>query len=231
MAPNTLSPESFSLMTKLEKVSLKHNLLFQIPCHVLSSSPKLHYIDLSFNDITDFKHYTFCGAFDAQVSGEKVLILSHNGSAVTPRKTTYFYPGAFAGVVSLDQLFMKNMGIKELPQGIFDEMTSLKVLDLSDNYLTNFEFLMDSRVTQTLITLDVSRTMVKTFPSGFWKGFKKLEVLKMERMSLHSLPDIQSLKKLRELHFCNQFLKDKVSSWLLEAKRANPQMVIKECSF
>jgi Leucine-rich repeat (LRR) protein len=225
MAPATLTGMSFSQITGLEKMQLMRNNLAAVPCQILGYSLKLELLDLSYNDITDYSRGSFCGA------GAKILNLSHNGSFKTPRDTTYFYPGAFQGENRLTELRLIDMNIGEIPNGVFDELTSLKVLDLGMNGLRSVQFLVDSKVSQTLTSLDLSQNPIKTFAVDFWSSFKKVETLKLEKMSLHALPELRSLKTLKELHFCNKFLKDKTASWLGELKKLNPKLVIKECKF
>lgn len=230
MAPATLSAESFSQLVSLEKMQLMRNELASVPCQILGHSPKLILLDLSYNEITEYPRNSFCGAFYGNTKGEKVLNLSHNGSNKSPRDTTYFYPGAFESENGLTQLYLRNMNTNEIPKGVLDDLTGLKVLDLGMNGLMSFQFLVDAKVSETLISLDLSQNPVKSFSANFWTSFKKLEVLKMEKMGLHELPlDLKSLKTLKELSFCNKFLKEKIAPWLSEIKKLNPKLVVKEC--
>jgi Leucine-rich repeat (LRR) protein len=223
MAPATLTAESFSQITGLEKMQLMRNQLATVPCQILGHSPKLELLDLSYNDITDYPRYSFCRA------GVTVLNLSHNGSLKTPRDSTYFYPGAFEDEGGLLDLNLRDMNISDIPKGVLDDLTSLKILDLGMNGFRSVQFLVDSKVSQTLTSLDLSENPLKTLEADFWISFKKLEVLKLQKMALHALPDLKSLKTLKELHFCNKFLKDKISPWVNELKKLNPKLLVKEC--
>lgn len=228
MGPASLDSKSFSSMKNLEKLVMTSNKLLEVPCQTFGYSPKLSVIDLSKNEINSYTRGAFCGVYQSVNGKSKTLDLSFNGTSITPRKTTYFYAGAFEGMGGLTHLLMKDMNLGEVGSGVFDDLSSLKSLDISDNFIRDPSFLMNT-VSKTLVQLDLSGNLMKTFPAGYWASFPKLEVLVMNKMGLHELPDLKSAPQLKQLMFCNKFLKEQTPAWLKALKVAKPQLKITEC--
>ncbi len=230
-APLVLGSESFQNISVLKTVRLPRNKMENVPCQILIHSPKLELLDLSYNHITEYSRDAICGIFSRGTSQTNTLDLSYNGTGRSPRKKTYFYPGVFGTEVGLTNLYLRDMNIETIGKGVLSGPSSLKVLDLGLNLFRNLDFIVDSKLSENLVSLDISQNPIKSLDPNFWDNFKNLQILKMEKMSFHVLPDLKPLKKLKELHFCNQFLKEKIEPWLAEFKKINPKTTIKKCSF
>ncbi|EXB37703.1 Disease resistance protein [Morus notabilis] len=132
-------PDEEKWTESLEKVSLMHNKIVEIPVGVSPNCPRLSTLMLQHNDLKTIPH-----SFFANMVGLEVLDLSHtcieslpnsvsdleNLSALLLRECDKLqYLPNLEKLTALGRLDLENSGIKEVPQGM-EKLINLRYLDL-----------------------------------------------------------------------------------------------------
>ena len=96
--------------------------------------------------------------------------------------------GVFAGLASLTDLNLSNNGLPTLPAGVFAGLTSLGELNLSNNGLTTLPAGVFAGLT-LLELLYLSNNALPTLPAGVFAGLTSLGQLNLDYNALTTLPD------------------------------------------
>uniref|UniRef100_A0A0K0F9F2 Uncharacterized protein n=1 Tax=Strongyloides venezuelensis TaxID=75913 RepID=A0A0K0F9F2_STRVS len=116
-------PKWFSYGHSLKKLTVKKTSLIDITS--ISLLPKLEYLKLSFNEISNIHRVSFISPF------LEVVDLSHN-------KITRLAPHTFSQTIQLRYLDMSNNNFHSpLPESVFSRNTKLKYLSLAKSYITH----------------------------------------------------------------------------------------------
>jgi hypothetical protein len=132
--------EEFSFIPKLKKLTISNMDINQVPLNFMDAFTGLTYLELSNNNIFEFKENVFRKIFTQEmgIESEVILDLSNNNSRWSPRRRVYIHPGTFNNCQTVTKLLMKNMNITKLDSSVFSTLQSLEELDLSDNNITEF---------------------------------------------------------------------------------------------
>ena len=103
------------------------------------------------------------------------------------KSITSLEAGDFAGLTSLETLFLSSNRLSTLPAGIFSGLTSLEELRLSDNYFSTLPAGIFSGLT-SLETLYLGSNYFSTLPEGIFSGLTSLENLLLQYNELSTLP-------------------------------------------
>ena len=96
--------------------------------------------------------------------------------------------GDFAGLTSLEGLYLHENQLTSLPEDLFDGLTSLEVLYLHENQLTSLpEDLFDGLTSLALLFLHTNQ--LTSLPEGLFDGLTSLEGLILHTNQLTSLPE------------------------------------------
>ena len=96
--------------------------------------------------------------------------------------------GDFAGLTSLEWLYLNDNQLTSLPDGIFAGLTSLEWLDLDDNQLASLPDSVFAGLT-SLERLYLIGNRLTSLPDGIFAGLTSLEYLYLYGNQLTSLPD------------------------------------------
>ncbi|KAK9016778.1 hypothetical protein V6N11_079272 [Hibiscus sabdariffa] len=98
----------------------------------------------------------------------------------------------------LTTLLLSHCGIASIPEGFFEHMDALKVLDLTRNPIKNLPNSLSKCL--RLTTLLLSGCRIKSIPEGFFKHTDALKFLDLSRNPIQSLPfSLSNLKNLTSL--------------------------------
>ena len=86
-------------------------------------------------------------------------------------------PAAFAGLSNCGYLSLRGNRIGALPDGMFDDLTSLVVLFLSDNELTAVGSAAAFQGMPLLEEIDLRGNRLTSVPDGLFSGLSRLELL------------------------------------------------------
>ena len=107
----------------------------------------------------------------------------------------------FSGLVSLEELYLTDNDLTELPEGIFQELRMLKSLSLTRNSLTGLREEVFQEL-GSLARLTMGYNPLTSIPPGIFRGLGRLETLALNDTSLTALPDgiFQPLGNLKILY-------------------------------
>jgi Leucine-rich repeat (LRR) protein len=157
---------------KLKKLSLTNLDTDVVPLNFMNSLTGLTHLDLSNNDIFEFKENVFRKVFIQKLNTdskneEVILDLSNNNSRWLPRKRVYVHHGTFNNCQAITKLLMNNMNITKLDGNVFSSLVSLKELDLSNNYINEFPWAV----------IELPKLEILHFCNPLFKGEKQKEIL------------------------------------------------------
>ena len=113
---------------------------------------------------------------------DPVQIVGNVGASINPKS------GDFAGLIGLGRLdFIYNRELTTLPAGIFNELTVLSSLNLSNNALTTLPAGLFSSLTG-LTSLNLLRNALTTLPAGIFTGLTGLVHIQLQDNALTTLP-------------------------------------------
>ena len=136
----SIPTDDLAALTNIKKLAVVNSETNTVPLNFMNALTGLTYLDLSNNNIFEFKENVFRKIFIQQIGiePEVVLNLSNNNSRWKPARRVYVHPGTFNNCQAVTKLLMSNMNITKLDGSVFSSLTSLKELDLSHNYITQF---------------------------------------------------------------------------------------------
>lgn len=157
---------------KLKKLTLTNLDTDEVPLNFMNSISGLTHLDLSNNDIFEFKENVFRKVFIQEIQNESkdhevILDLSNNNSRWLPKKRVYVHPGTFNNCQTVTKLLMSNMNITKLDASVFSSLDSLRELDLSNNYIREFPWAV----------IDLHKLTKLHFCNPFFKGEKQKEIM------------------------------------------------------
>lgn len=157
--------QDFKNLKKLTLTNLDTN---EVPLNFMNSLSGLTHLNLSNNDIFEFKENVFRKVFIQVPNGDEVILdLSNNNSRWLPKKRVYVHPGTFNNCQSVTKLLMSNMNITKLDASVFSSLISLRELDLSNNYIREFPWAV----------IDLPKIEILHFCNPLFKGVKQKEIL------------------------------------------------------
>lgn len=136
----SIPAKEFLSIPRLKKLTISNMDINQVPLNFMDAFTGLTTLDLSNNNIFEFKENVFRKIFTQGmgVEPEVVLNLSNNNSRWTPRRRVYIHPGTFNNCQAVTKLLMRNMNITKLDGSVFSPLQSLEELDLSENDINDF---------------------------------------------------------------------------------------------
>ncbi|XP_018320781.1 leucine-rich repeat neuronal protein 3-like [Agrilus planipennis] len=146
----------------------------------------------------------------------KVLDLSDNPFTVIDQQTTI----AIGSLIFLEELYMKNTQLSQLPEHFLHTPKYLKILDISGN---SFQEIPETLVeAKSLSSLDISNNPFVTF--GGKNIFPRIDTLKV--LHICNMPQLQKIEEkalsnlvnLEELHICNNPALDYIDPNVLSRK-------------
>ena len=107
-----------------------------------------------------------------------------------PNSVDRLRAGDFRGLVNLESLFLKRIGLTELQAGVFDGLSLLRDLKLHDNPLTSLPDGVFDGLTQ-LESLSLHQTNLTELPPGAFRGVPRLRTLSLYETEISSIrPDL-----------------------------------------
>ena len=123
------------------------------------------------------------------------------GELTLPENISALKPDDFAGLDSLETLYLVSTQISALPEGVFDGLDSLEFFDLSDNKITTLpEDVFDGL--DSLKSLRLSDNQISALPEDLFDELDSLEYFNLSDNQISALPEdvfdgLDNLKSLR----------------------------------
>ena len=172
-----IDAEAFnSFNSSLEVLYLQNNELNSFNLKFIRSLDTLKELNLDFNIITKIPRGTF-------INSARLAFLSLQGNSILLEEGS----GTFEGLSGVQRLSLARNGIKQLPDQIFQPLTSLKSLILDKNQITNLgRFTFDGLQTN-LVNLSLHSTKIKSSHLTSLRILERLERIKLGSNDLHEL--------------------------------------------
>ncbi|XP_045462843.1 toll-like receptor 13 [Harmonia axyridis] len=189
LSHNKISTIKLQFLTKLTKVDLSHNSLTFENLDQIKYLPFLETLDLSFNDLNGTSD--FFNRFPSLINlnlNENNLILEED---------------MFRNLSQLETLYLRDNGIIYLPETIFNNMTSLKELDLSKNKL---EVIDNYQIFSSLFSLQVfnlSYNNLRYLNHNLFSNLDDCEILDISGNKLRELDYPYIINSMRSLDTIN----------------------------
>ncbi len=166
-----LHADDFSGLSSLRELNLASNQLTRLPEGIFSGLGTLERLTLNFNPLESLSQHLFSGLGSLKELN-LVQISNPHGTAIAP-----------------------------LPEGVFQELSSLKNLDMSSNRLTALPERIFAGLS-SLEKLDLNFNSLESLPEEVFKGLGSLRTLEMTANSLNQVPEkiFSGLNSLEELH-------------------------------
>ena len=177
-------------LSNLGTLELAHNALSTIP-ESIAELASLTILDVSYNQLKEWP-----AAFnpDSQLDSLTRLDLSHN--LITGPITGDKLP-ELPLFPSLEELYLNNNAITELPNELWRNISTVAVLDLRNNQLTQLS--EEIEILFSLSTLELGSNKLTALPAEIGK-LANLQVLSFYRNLITAIPDITALEYLQYLN-------------------------------
>ena len=184
-----LTHRAFSLLPKLESLSLQHNLISRAEETTLQGLEVLKRLDLSNNELVALPPRFF----NPVMSSLEELLLHNNSISVLP-------PGLFDGMRSLLELHLSHNEITShwVGQETFSSMSSLRILDLSHNRMTR----LDGKTFKQLVNLNILNLAfneIDSIPEDSFSSLVNLQSLVLSHNHLSRIDSSLPLSGLKSL--------------------------------
>ncbi|XP_044755379.1 carboxypeptidase N subunit 2-like [Coccinella septempunctata] len=189
LSHNKIARLQLQFLTKLTKVDLSHNKLTFENMDEVKYLPFLETLDLSYNKLK--RTEDFFNEFPSLVN------LNLNGNSLMLTEDM------FRNLSQLETLFLRGNGITHLPGRIFNNMTSLKELDLSENKL---EVIENYEIFSSLFSLQVfnlSYNNLRYLNHNLFSSLDDCEVLDIAGNKLRDLDYPYIINSMRSLDTLN----------------------------
>lgn len=176
---------------ELRELVLDGNLLTAVPATELGGPLSLRSLFLRDNLIDELTRGTFAGG---QIPQLENLDLSGNGMSKISG-------GALIGLPQLSQLRLARNRIGRLDSDVFEGTEKLRLVDLTDNYLTEFPGVALTRHAATLTHLDLSANRIRLLENDDFVKLSVLQTLNLSRNEISNLAPgtFLGLRRLRHL--------------------------------
>ncbi|XP_015189359.1 PREDICTED: protein toll-like [Polistes dominula] len=198
MSMEVFHDPTFERLKTLKYLNLGSNLLTNLQDYLFFGLMKLETIDLSNNTFNEFSPELF----SQNKKLKKVLLNNNKGELTTlPDKL-------FMQLTNLEEVQLRNNGLKSLPVNLFRGSTSLKYIDLSENFLQEIPELI-FRDLQNVKKLSIRYNMIERLPDLIFRYVTNVTNLDL---SFNRIDYVQrylfnGLKLLKELNMEGNGLK------------------------
>ncbi|XP_066158327.1 insulin-like growth factor-binding protein complex acid labile subunit isoform X2 [Euwallacea fornicatus] len=187
-------PSDVQLLSELRSLNLSHNKISTLRNGQIEALVKLETIDLTYNLFHDWKDI-HSGIFQP-AKNLLFLDLSHNPLRTLSKYSNHFY------IPSLEVLRLVNCSMRIIPANVFQRLTNLTELYLSDNPISNIS---DNFTLENLRLMEISRTRLSVINENVFTDLPNLETLIMNNnINLRRFPCHSST--LRYLDLSNSML-------------------------
>ncbi|KAK9880923.1 hypothetical protein WA026_013256 [Henosepilachna vigintioctopunctata] len=179
-----LQRRAFVGLVFLEDMDLSNNKIMTIPPSTFAGVKKIVFVNLENNSLTLLSNDGF-----SELINLETLILNKN-------KISIINTNAFNGLKNLRILNLNSNNINNIT-AIFNNLTSLQYLDLSENAITDLKGHDFANLT-SLLELKMNKNKIKKLPSLEFSCMKNLEVLRLSNNFIDQI-DINAFEGLQEL--------------------------------
>ena len=168
-------------MAMVKILDMSSNALNSLTGDGLSKWPQLQELKLSNNYLRGLDKTTF--SLGASSKNLRLIDLSNN-------QLNGLHRSLFKGLANLrhlDTLILANNTFTQLPDTLFDEVTALKELDLSGNFLTSITSRLLNRL-HDIQHLDLSQNEIENIHAQAFSGLKRLKYLRLDSNRLSKIP-------------------------------------------
>ena len=193
----TLPADIFRGLPNLEMLDMSGLGLTTLPDGIFRGLSRLWWLNLTSNKLTALKARQF-----ADLTALRTLYLTNNLLATVDA-------AAFAGIPDLTGLDLnRNPTLTTLPDGVFDSLLELRLLNLGDNGLTSLSSNLFGNLTSLFWGLNLANNSLTSLPANTFDSLTELTTLSLAGNQISSLPTdlFSEMSELQTLNLADNSL-------------------------